>query len=351
MNAVRSFCGRHRFALFLGRRLLLGALTLFAVSVLVFAATQALPGDPATAILGRTATPERIAALRAQLHLDDPLLSQYWQWVSGLLHGDLGISAASQEPVSSLLGQRVQNSLALLLAAGGVALPLSLLLGIVTAVRRDRLVDHVISSVTLALAALPDFVVGIVLVLLLSTSALHLFPPVSLVDPTSSVWHHPSILFLPALTLVLAVVPYVSRILRGSMIEVLESEYIQMARLKGLPERRVILRHAIPNAVGPAIQVSALQLVWLTGGVVVVEYLFQYRGIGMLLVEAVGDRDLPVIQAVTLLAAAVYVLLNIVAEIGIIATTPQLRTRFAGRADVAPPAATAAATEELAWQS
>lgn len=350
MKALRAFCGRHRFAFFLGRRLLLAALTLFAVSVLVFAATKALPGDPATAILGRTATPERIAALRAQLNLNDPLLSQYWQWVSGLLHGDLGISAASQEPVSSLLGQRVQNSLALLVTAAGVALPLSLLLGILTAIRRDGPVDHVISSITLALAALPDFVVGIALILLLSTSALHILPPVSLVDPTSSVWQNPSILVLPALTLVLAVVPYVSRILRGSMIEVLESEYIQMARLKGLPERRVILRHAIPNAVGPAIQVSALQLVWLTGGVVVVEYLFQYRGIGSLLVEAVADRDLPVIQAVTLLAAGVYVVLNIGAEIGVIGTTPQLRTRFTRRGRVEPPALSPTGVEELVRQ-
>lgn len=349
MTTVRAFYGRHRFAMFLGRRLLLAVMTLFAVSVLVFAATKALPGDPATAILGRTATPERIAALREQLNLNDPLLSQYWQWMTGLLRGDLGISAASQEPVSSLLGQRVQNSLALLIAAAGVALPLSLLLGILTAIRRDGPVDHVISSITLALAALPDFVVGIALILLLSTSALQLLPPVSLVDPTSSVWQEPSILVLPALTLVLAVVPYVSRILRGSMIEVLESEYVQMARLKGLPERRVILRHAIPNAVGPAIQVSALQLVWLTGGVVVVEYLFQYRGIGMLLVEAVADRDLPVIQAVTLLAAGVYVVLNIVAEIGVIGTTPQMRTRFMRREPVEQ-ATSRADTDELVVQ-
>ncbi len=331
MNALRAAAFRYGFAAFLVRRLLLGLLILVAVSLIVFGATQALPGDPATAILGRTATPERVAALREQLNLDDPLVSQYLQWASGLLHGDLGTSAASQEPVTDLIGQRVVNTLTLVVVAGGIAIPLSLLIGVLTAVYRDRAVDNVASSVTLVLAALPDFVVGIGLVLLLSTSVFSLLPPVSLIAPGAAAWDDPSVLVLPALTLVLAVVPYVSRIMRGSMIEVLESEYVQMARLKGLSERRVIFRHAMPNAVAPAIQVSALQIAWLTGGVVIVEYLFQYRGIGTLMVEAVADRDFPVIQAVTLLVAATYVAVNVLADVATIATTPRLRTRYGSR--------------------
>ncbi|MGN6130978.1 MAG: ABC transporter permease [Nocardioidaceae bacterium] len=342
MKTIRAAMLRHGFATFLLWRVLVGVLILFAVSLIVFGATKALPGDPATAILGRTATPERIAALRAQLHLGDPLLTQYREWAVGVLHGNLGTSAAGQESVTALLGPRLLNTLTLVAVAGLVAIPLSLLLGIITAVRRDRALDHVTSTVTLILAALPDFVMGIGVVLVLATSVFHFFPPVSLIDPGTAAWQNPSALVLPALTLVLAVVPYVSRIMRGSMIEVLESEYVQMARLKGLNERRVILRHALPNAVAPAIQVSALQIAWLTGGVVVVEYLFQYRGIGTLMVEAVADRDFPVIQAVTLLLAATYVVVNVVADIATIATTPRLRTRYAPRSTAAVPISTVA---------
>lgn len=343
MTAARRATLNYGFAMFVVRRVLLGVLVLFAVSVIIFGATKALPGDSATAILGRTATPERIAALREQLHLNDPLLSQYVQWAGGLLHGDLGISAASQQPVADTLGPRLLNTLTLVVLAGGVAIPLSIFLGVFTAVHRDRAIDNVTSSVTLVLAALPDFVAGIGLILLLSTMVFSVLPPVSLLNPGSAAWQSPTILVLPALTLILAVVPYVSRIMRGSMIEVLESEYVQMARLKGLTERRVIFRHALPNAVAPAIQVAALQIAWLTGGVVVVEYLFQYRGIGTLMVEAVADRDFPVIQAVTLLVATTYVVVNIFADIATIASTPRLRTRYASK-----PQVSAAAADDLA---
>lgn len=329
MNRARAALLRHGFVTFLLWRVLLGVAILFAVSLVVFSATKALPGDPATAILGRTATPERIVALRAQLHLGDPFVTQYSTWATGVLHGDLGVSAAGQEPVAELLGPRLANTLTLVAVAGVVAIPLSLLIGVLTAVRRDRMLDNVTSTLTLVLAALPDFVVGIGLILLLATSVFSVLPPVSLIEPGTAAWENPLALVLPALTLVLAVVPYVSRIMRGSMIEVLESEYVQMARLKGLTERRVILRHAMPNAIAPAIQVSALQIAWLTGGVVVVEFLFQYRGIGTLMVEAVADRDLPVIQAVTLLVAGTYVVVNVVADVATIATTPRLRTRYA----------------------
>jgi peptide/nickel transport system permease protein len=308
------------------RRLALGVLTLWLVSLVVFAAVLALPGDAATAILGKEATPARVAALREQLHLNQPVVVQYLKWLGGIVTGDLGSSAATQQPVSALLSARVANSACLVLVAALVAIPLSLVLGVWTAVRRDRAVDQITSTTTLALAALPEFVIGIGLVLLFATGVFHVLPAVSLLAPGTHAWDEPKVLVLPAATLVLAVTPYISRIMRGSMVEVLESEYVTMARLKGLSERAIIWRHAVPNAIVPAIQVTALQLAWMAGGVVVVEFVFSYPGIGAALVDAVGNRDLPVVQAVTMLAAAVYVGLNLLADIASILVTPKLRT-------------------------
>jgi peptide/nickel transport system permease protein len=310
----------------IARRLALGVLTLFLISLVVFAAVLALPGDSATAILGRQATPERIAALRDQLHLDDSVITQYLDWIGGVLTGSFGESAATQQPVSELLSDRVANTAFLVFVAAVVAVPLSIGIGVWTAMRRDRAVDHVISTSTLVLAALPEFVIGIGLILLFATSVFHWFPAVSLLAPDERAWSDPSVVVLPAATLVLAVTPYISRIMRGSMIEVLESEYVTMARLKGLPERTVIWRHAVPNAIVPAIQVTALQLAWMAGGVVVVEFVFSYPGIGALFIDAVANRDMPVVQTITMLAAAIYVVLNLLADLATIAVTPRLRT-------------------------
>jgi peptide/nickel transport system permease protein len=308
------------------RRLALGVLTLFLISLIVFAAVLALPGDAATAILGREATPERVDALRDQLHLNDSVITQYLDWIGGVLTGDFGESAATQQPVSELLSDRLANTAFLVFVAAVVAIPLSIGTGVWTAMRRDRTVDHVVSTSTLVLAALPEFVIGIGLILLFATSVFHWFPAVSLLAPDQRAWTEPSVVVLPAATLVLAVTPYISRIMRGSMIEVLESEYVTMARLKGLPERTVIWRHAVPNAIVPAIQVTALQLAWMAGGVVVVEFVFSYPGIGSLFIDAVDNRDMPVVQVITLLAAAIYVVLNLLADLATIAVTPRLRT-------------------------
>jgi peptide/nickel transport system permease protein len=311
------------------RRLALGLLTLWLVSLLVFAATLALPGDAAQAILGRDATAERLAALRDQLNLDESVVSQYLKWLGGILTLDLGNSAATQAPVGELLSSRVGNSLFLVLISAAVAIPLSIAIGVWTAMRRDRPVDHVVSTASLILASLPEFVIGIVLIIVFATEVVQLFPAVSLLGPGQKAWNDPEVVVLPAATLVLAVVPYISRIMRGSMVEVLESEYVTMASLKGLPRRIVIWRHAVPNAIVPAIQVTALQLAYLAGGVVVVEFVFSYPGIGAALVEAVGNRDMPVVQAVTMLAAGIYVGLNLLADVATILVTPKLRT--AGR--------------------
>jgi peptide/nickel transport system permease protein len=311
---------------FILRRILFGLLTLLLVSIVVFAATQALPGNAARAILGRNATPERLAALTQQLHLNQSVFAQYWHWLSGVLTGDFGTSAATQQPVTQLLSGRLANSAFLVLVAAVVALPLSILLGVVMATRRDRPTDHVISTSTLALAALPEFVIGIGLAILFATNVSHLFPAVSIVPPGEHAWNVPNVVVLPAATLVLAVTPYISRIMRGSMVEVLESDYVTMARLKGLANRTVIWRHAVPNAIVPAIQVSALQLAYMAGGVVVVEAVFSYPGIGAALVDAVGNRDIPVVQALAIIIAAVYVVVNLIADILTIMFTPRLRT-------------------------
>jgi peptide/nickel transport system permease protein len=320
--------GRSAIWGFILRRLLLGAFVLFLVSIVIFVATQALPGDTARAILGRTATPASLAALREQLHLNRPLIVQYLLWAGGLLHGDAGQSMAAQEPVAKLISDRVINSAFLVLCAGLISIPLSILIGSYAALRRDKAFDVVASLSTLVFAALPEFVVGVSLVVLFATTVLHVLPAVSLIPPGGRPWEEPIGMILPTLTLVLAVTPYVARIMRASMIEVLESDYVEMARLKGLSERIVIQRHALPNALGPTFQVIALNLAYLAGGVIVVEYIFNYAGIGGALRDAVSNRDLPVIQAVALLIAGLYVVLNLLADIATILVTPRLRTRL-----------------------
>ena len=313
---------------FIVRRVLLGVLVLFLVSVVVFAATQALPGDPALAILGRSATPQSLAALRRQLHLDQPVLSQYWSWIVGLLHGNLGQSLAAQEPVTTLLGPKLVNSGVLVLISAVVSIPLSIAIGSWAALKREKIFDQTSSNLLLVLAALPEFVVAVVLVILFATTVFHVLPAISSIPPGSRPWNNWVALVLPTITLVIAVAPYVARIMRASMIEVLESDYVEMARLKGLPERTVLVRHALPNALGPVFQVIALNLAYLAGGIIIVEYVFNYAGIGSAIQEAVVNHDLPVVQALAMLIAAVYVVLNLLADVATILVTPRLRTRL-----------------------
>jgi peptide/nickel transport system permease protein len=312
---------------FIVRRLLLGLLVLFLVSLVVFAATQAL-GDPARAILGRNATPASLAALRKQLNLDQSLVQQYLSWLNGLLHLDLGNSLAAQQPVTQVLGARLVNSTVLVILSAWISIPVSIALGSWAALRREKTFDNVTSNLMLVLAALPEFVIAVLLVILFSTSVMHVLPAISPVPPGTRPWQFPDELVLPTLALVIPVVPYVARIMRASMVEVLESDYVEMARLKGLPERTVLVRHALPNAIGPVFQVIAINLAYLTGGVVVIEYVFNYSGIGSALQDAVINHDLPVVQALAMLIAAVYVVLNLLADVATILVTPRLRTRL-----------------------
>jgi peptide/nickel transport system permease protein len=313
---------------FVARRILLGVVIMLVISVLVFVATEALPGDAAVAKLGRAATPEALAAFRAHYHLNEPIISQYFSWLGELLRGQLGVSLIAPESVASLIGQRIGNSVVLLLLAGLLGIPFAVALGIVSATRRDGLFDHSAGVALLALAALPEFVIGIALTLLLATNVLHVLPPASLLNPEQSVWSQLKLVLLPALTLALAITPYITRMARASMIEALESDYVAMARLKGLREPRVLLRYAFPNASAPTLQAIALCLAYLMGGVVVVETVFQYPGVGLALYSAIQDRDLPVIQALVLMIAVVYLVVSIGADVLTTLMTPRLRTQL-----------------------
>jgi peptide/nickel transport system permease protein len=300
--------------------------TLFAVSILVFAATEVLPGNAAYAILGHSTSPQRIHALEQQLHLNRGIISQYWSWLSGLLQGHPGNSLVNGRPVDSQVFPRFANSAFLMLVAGLIGATLGLGLGALAAVRRDGLFDHALSVVSLGMTALPEFVVAITLVLLFSTTVLHLLPGVSILAPGVHAWNQPKSLILPVATLVLVITPYIARMMRATMIEALESEYVEVARLKGASPARVVLVHALPNAIAPAIQVVGIVFLYLAGGIIVVEYIFNFPGIGSDVIDAVSNRDIPSIQFIVLLLAAFYVFMNILTDVIALAATPRRRT-------------------------
>jgi peptide/nickel transport system permease protein len=313
---------------FIVRRLALGLFTLFVVSLVVFAATQLLPSDPAQAILGRDANAVSVAALRTKLGLDHTAFYQYTHWLKGMLTGNPGDSFNAQIPILSYISDRVVNSLFLLFLASVISIPMSLWFGAYSARKRDTMFDNVTSNAMLALASLPEFVVGIILVLVFSLRVWHLLPAVSTIGIHQGPWSDMKGMVLPTATLVIGAVPYISRVVRASMIEVLESDYVEMARLKGAPERVVLWRHALPNALGPVFQVIALNVAYFAAGVIVVEALFNYQGIGGALRDSVRVRDIPVIQFLVMVLAAVYVVTNLAADVATVLVTPRLRTRM-----------------------
>lgn len=313
---------------FIGRRAVFGASTLLIVSLLIFLVTQALPADPASAILGREATPEALAAIRADLGLDRPWYVQYLDWLLGVLTGDFGTSYATRMPVAEYLGSRVGYSFFLMGVAALASIPLSILVGSYAALKRDKKFDTSSSVGTLVLAAMPEFVVGTLLIILFATTVFQWLPAVTYLPPGTAPWQDLDGIILPVATLVISVSPYVARVMRAAMVEVLESDYVEMARLKGMPERTVLWRHSLPNAIGPTLQVIALNLAFLAGGVIVVERLFNYPGIGSALADAVRSRDMPVVQFLALIIAGVYVVTNLLADVGTVLVTPRLRTRL-----------------------
>ena len=323
----KSRHGAAAWASWLARRLGLAILTLWLVSVLVFIATTSL-GDPVRAILGReyASNPARVQQLTEQLKLDDPLITRYLDWLGGLFTGDLGTSIANQQPVSELISSNVVNTLVLVLLSAIVMIPVAFSIAMISANYRRRRPDTIIQTVMLGLAGLPEFVIGILLVALFATTVFQILPAVTITGAGGSPWDEPKSMILPVATLVLAVAPYVSRIVRSTLLEVLDSDYVELARLKGIPERVVMRKHALLNAIVPGIQVIALQLAWLAGGVVLVETLFNYPGVGFQLVDAVRNHDVPVVQALSMIIAGVYIVVNLVADVLSILLTPRART-------------------------
>lgn len=307
------------------QRLIFGILTLWVVSVIIFLATQVLPGNAATAMLGHSATPQQVHALEQQLHLDRPIISQYGSWISGILTGHPGTSLANGMPVSKVVGPSLLNSAVLVALAGVIGTVVGIALGAIAALRKDSWFDQITSGLALAVIALPEFVVAIALIIVFATVLWHLLPAVSNVPPDVHAWSEPRLLVLPVTTLVIVVVPYIFRMTRGATIEALASDYVELARLKGLPGHRVLIHHALVNAIAPIVQVLGLTFLYLAGGIVVVEYVFAYPGIGQSLVSAVDNRDIPTIQLITLILAGFYVIVNILSDVAALLATPRRR--------------------------
>ena len=294
------------------------------ISLLIFIGVEALPGDVAEAVLGQGATPETVAAFRKELKLDLPPHVRYLAWIGDFFRGDLGNSLANDRPVNELIGWRFLNTLFLAAAAAVIAVPVSLILGILAALYRNTLFDKTISAVTLSTISFPEFFVAYILIAMFSVQII-LFPSISNINDDMSFLSKLYAIALPCLTLAMVVTAHMMRQTRAAIINILSSPFIEMARLKGLKQWRVIVLHAFPNALSPVINVVALNLAYLVVGVVIVEVVFAYPGLGQLLVDSVAKRDIPVVQASGLIFATTYIGLNLLADVLSILSNPRLR--------------------------
>ncbi len=306
------------------QRLALGLLLLFLVSVLIFAGTIILPGDVAQQILGQSATPEALANLRAEMGLNEPPLTRYLDWLGGILTGDLGTALTSGRSISEDIGRRLANTLFLAFWAAVIAVPLSIFLGLLAVRYKDRWPDRLISAVTLTTISIPEFMIGYVLVYWVSIQ-LGWFPSVAIINDSMSVWQKLNAIAVPVMVLTLVVLAHMMRMTRAAILNVMQSAYVETAELKGLGMLRIIRKHAFPNAIAPIVNVVMLNLAYLVVGVVVVEVVFAYPGMGQYLVDHVSKRDVPVVQACGLIFATVYIGLNLVADLVSILTNPRLR--------------------------
>ncbi len=304
------------------KRLSLGLLTLFLISLFIFGAVELLPGDIAEEILGQSATPETVAALRKEMGLDQPAYVRYFSWLGGVVRGDFGVSLANGRPIGDLIGTRLANTLFLAAYAAIISVPLSLTLGILAALYRNSLYDRAVNIFTLTSISFPEFFVAYILIYFMAQSGL--FPSIANVSPDMALGERLYRTFLPALTLTLVVTAHMMRMTRAAIINLMASPYIEMARLKGVAPSKIITRHALPNALAPIINVVALNLAYLITGVVVVEVVFVYPGLGQLIVDSVSKRDVTVVQAVALIFAAAYVMLNLTADVLSTLSNPRL---------------------------
>jgi peptide/nickel transport system permease protein len=308
----------------IARRLALGLLTIWAASVVIFVATEILPGDVATAVLGKTATPQAVDNIRKQLNLDRPAYQRYAEWLGRAVRGDFGISLANRRPIATTIGPRLENTLFLAGVAAVIAVPLAILLGLLAALYRDTAFDKTISTTTLAAISMPEFLIGYLLIYLFAVK-IQIFPSLARVHAGMGFAQHLYAVALPAITLTAVVVAHMMRMTRAAIINVLASPFIEMATLKGVPRPAIIFRHALPNALSPIINVVVLNLAYLVVGVVVVEVVFVYPGLGQLMVDAVAKRDVPLVQACGLIFAVTYVGLNLLADVLSILANPRLR--------------------------
>lgn len=306
------------------KRLLSGLATLLIVSAMVFAGTELLPGDVAEAILGQQATPEAVAAIRRELDLDRPAPVRYLDWLSGCLRGDFGRSLANGREIGELVSGRLGRSLTLAAVAALIAIPLAVGLGLVAALYEDRLTDKGISAATLAFVSMPEFLVGYMLLYVFAVK-LGWLPALSRFTDAMSPWDKLHALVLPCTTLALVVSAHTMRLTRTAVLSVMTRPYIEMAELKGATRRRIILRHALPNVLSTVLNIVLLTLAYLVVGVVVVEAVFSYSGMGKLMVDAVSKRDVPLVQACGLIFAGVYVTLNVGADVLAILANPRRR--------------------------
>ena len=314
------------------QRLGLGLITLFVVSIIIFSSIEFLPGDFGEAILGQAALPETVAAFRAELGLDLPLHERYFDWLGGVLTGDMGNSFSCRgssggtdrsRPVIELIAPRLANTLFLASMAAIISVPLALFLGVTTALYRNSIYDRVVNALTLTTISFPEFFVAYLLILFLS-SFTNLFPSLANIGSDTTFWERVYLSALPALTLTLVIIAHMMRMTRAAIINLMASPYIEMANLKGVSKTQVILQHALPNAWAPIVNVIAFNLAYLVVGVVVVEVVFVYPGVGQLMVDAVTSRDVPVVQGCAIIFAATYILLNLFADIISIVTNPRL---------------------------
>jgi len=307
----------------IAQRIALGFLTLFTISLLITFGVELLPGDLAESILGQGATPETVKVFRTELGLDKPAHMRYLSWLGGIVTGDLGVSLANKREISELVGIRIANTLFLGGFAAAIAVPLALFLGILAALFRNTLYDRAINTFTLTTISFPEFFVAYILILFFAIK-LGWFPGISNISTELSFGNKLYRTLLPATTLPLVVLAHMLRMTRATIINLLASPYIEMARLKGIRPMKIILRHALPNALAPIVNVVALNLAYLVVGVVIVEVVFVYPGLGQLMVDSVSKRDIPVVQACSMIFASVYILLNLSADIISIVTNPRI---------------------------
>ena len=312
------------YLILITKRIFLALLTLLIVSAILYGLLEILPGDVATRILGRDANPENLAILRERAGLNIPPVKRYFFWLFNVMQGDLGYSLISTRPLTEILAPKIFNTLILSSCAFLIYLPLTFITALVQASNKDKKIDNILSTITLIILSMPDFIIGTIL-LIVFVVIFPLLPAISLVNESSTLGEWIMALIMPSVTLALVMFVYGVRMLRDNLIEVLNAEYVLMAGLKGLPKYRVLIKHALPNAIVPTLNVTALNLGFLIGGVVVVEQICSFPGFGRLLIESIKNKDLPVVEATILVAAGFYIFANLIADVISILLNPKLR--------------------------